>query len=124
MQMPYYKANALHVREATMIVLEVEATITKRGQTTVPAAIRKALQVGRSGGIVYRLEDSGQVSLVRKETADADPVIGNFLSFLAADMMARPESLRPVTAEWLDGLKHLVEGVEFELNASSSEDDV
>jgi antitoxin PrlF len=106
-----------------VIVLEIEATITKRGQTTVPAAIRKALQVGGSGGIVYRLEDSGQVSLVRKESAEADPVIGNFLSFLATDMMARPESLRPVTAAWLDGLNELVKGVEFDMDAPLSEDD-
>jgi antitoxin PrlF len=123
MQMPYYKANALQSLEAAVIVLEVEATITKRGQTTVPAAIRKALQVGGSGGIVYRLEDNGQVSVVRKELAYTDPVIGNFLSFLAADMMARPEALRPVTAEWLDGLKQLIEGVEFDMDAPLSDDD-
>lgn len=106
-----------------MIVLEVEATITKRGQTTVPAAIRKALRVENSGGIVYRLEDSGQVSLVRKETVKADPVIGRFLSFLAADMMARPGALRPVTVEWLDHLKDFVKGVEFDLDSPLSEDD-
>ncbi len=106
-----------------MIVLEVEATITRRGQTTVPAAIRKALKVENSGGIVYRLEDSGQVSLVRKEVVEADPVIGHFLSFLAADMMARPGALRPVTAEWLDHLKDLVKGVEFDLDSPLSEDD-
>ncbi len=106
-----------------MVVLEVEATITKRGQTTVPAAIRKALGVGTSDSIVYRVEDSGKVSVVRKESDEPDPVIDNFLSFLAADMLARPEALRPVTVEWLDGIKDLVRGVEFDLDAPLSEDD-
>jgi antitoxin PrlF len=109
--------------EGAVTVLEIEATVTKRGQTTLPAAIRKVLQVGHSGAIVFRLEDTGQVTLTRKAFVETDPVIGKFLSFLAADMMARPESLRPVTAGWLQGLQELVQGVAFDLNAPLSEDD-
>jgi antitoxin PrlF len=102
--------------------LEIEATITSRGQTTVPAAIRKAPHVDPSGSIVFRLEN-GQVTLTKRETPEAEPDIDAFLSFLTADMMARPGNLRPVTAEWLNGLREPVEGVEVDLNAPLPDDD-
>ena len=117
------QANALLSIHVSMIILEIEATITKRGRTIVPAAIRKALHVGSLGGTVYRLEDSGQVNLVRKEQAEACPIISNFLTFLSADVMARSDAPRPVTTEWADELQDLVKGVEFDLDAPLSEDD-
>jgi antitoxin PrlF len=103
--------------------MELEAPITKRGQTTVPAAVRKALRVGNNETIVYRVEDSGRVTLARKEEAETDPVITNFLAFLERDMRANPSALRPVTAEWLHGMQTLVEGVEIDLDAPLSDDD-
>ena len=106
-----------------MPVMEIEAPITKRGQTTVPAAIRKALRVENGKTIVYRLEESGHVTLARKEPVKADPVIASFLLFLERDMMANPAALRPVGAEWLHGLEALVEGVEVDLDAPLPDDD-
>lgn len=106
-----------------MSVLEIEATVTSRGQTTVPAPIRKALNVGKSGNIVFRLEESGRVTVSKKDIGEPDPVIGTFLSFLAADMMAHPGSLRPVTAEWLSTISEIVDGVEIDLDKPLSEQD-
>ena len=106
-----------------MSVMELEAPITKRGQTTVPAAIRKALRVENGETIVYRVEDSGRVTLARKEEAKTDPVIMNFLTFLERDMQTNPAALRTVTAEWLHGMEALVEGVEIDLDAPLSDDD-
>ncbi len=106
-----------------MSVLEIEATITSRGQTTLPSAIRRALKVGTQGAIVFRIEDSGQITVAKKEAVNEDPVIGQFLSFLAADMMARPMALRPVTADWLAGLQYLVKDVPIDLDAALSADD-
>ena len=106
-----------------MAVLEIPATVTRRGQTTVPAAIRKSLDVFNDGGtIVYRLGDDGQVTVAKLETAE-DPVIGAFLVFIAKDMEANPRRLRPLTAGWLDGLSKLVEGVEIDMDEMLSEDD-
>jgi antitoxin PrlF len=100
-----------------MAVFEIEATITKRGQTTVPAAIRRALKIGPEGGIIYRLEEDGSVTLAKKEVEATDPVIQNFLAFLAADMVARPEALQPVSMEWLRESQDLVKDVSVDLDA-------
>jgi bifunctional DNA-binding transcriptional regulator/antitoxin component of YhaV-PrlF toxin-antitoxin module len=61
------------------------ATITARGQTTVPAAIRKTLSLGKRDRVVFRGLADGTVVIAKKETrADRDdPVIGKFLEFCA-----------------------------------------
>jgi antitoxin PrlF len=106
-----------------MEVLEIEAAVTERGQTTVPAPIRKALQVGKRGVVVFRLSDDGQVTLTRKVETEPDPVVGKFLAFLTKDMMANPSQLRPVTADWLASVRELVAGVEYDIDRPLSDDD-
>jgi antitoxin PrlF len=106
-----------------MTTLEIEATVTERGQTTVPAPIRKALKIGKRDAIVFRLGSDGQVTVARKGASEPDPVIGQFLAFLAADMIANPQMLRPVAADWAAGLSTLVDGVEFDLDAKLPNDE-
>jgi antitoxin PrlF len=99
-----------------MSVLELEATITSRGQTTVPAAIRKALGVDQ-GVIVYRLDGNGTVTLARKDADEVlDPAIGAFLRFLETDIEVHPEGLRLATATWVQSLRDLVAGVEIDFD--------
>ena len=38
-------------------------------------------------------------------------------------MMARPDSLRPVTAGWLRALQDIVEGIEFDIAEPLSENE-
>jgi antitoxin PrlF len=106
-----------------METLEVEATVTKRGQTTVPSAIRKVLKVtSAETRIVYRVMQDGSVLIAKKE-GPGDPMIAEFLEFVAKDTRNNFGSLRPVTFEWLSGIRNLVEGVEVDLDAQLSEDD-
>jgi AbrB family looped-hinge helix DNA binding protein len=72
----------------TAEILEISSTVTARGQTTVPAAIRKMLALGKGDQVVFRGLADGTVIIARKETcADGDdPVIGKFLEFVARDM--------------------------------------
>ena len=76
----------------TAKILEVPATITARGQTTVPAAIRKMLALGKRDEVVFRGLSDGTVVIAKKEARadDRDPVIGRFLEFLARDMAREP----------------------------------
>ncbi|MEO6946706.1 MAG: type II toxin-antitoxin system PrlF family antitoxin, partial [Nitrobacter sp.] len=69
-------------------ILEISATITDRGQTTVPAAIRKMLALGKRDQVVFRGMADGTVMISKKDARadDGDPVIGKFLEFLARDM--------------------------------------
>jgi len=103
--------------------MEVEATVTKRGQTTMPSAIRKVLKVTASEArIVYRVLADGSVVLSKKE-GPGDPVIGEFLEFLVNDTRNNLSSLRPLTPEWFSGLQKMVEGVELDMNAPLAAED-
>ncbi len=107
-----------------MALMEIEAAVTERGQTTIPAAIRKLLRVDRRSSVVFRVTEDGTVMLTAKpDGADVpDPVVVSFLAFLEADMAKHPDRLRPVTVEWLRELQNLAAGVEVDLDAPLPEE--
>ena len=67
--------------------LEAESTLTDRYQTTVPETVRRALRLGKGDKIHYSIRPGGEVVMTRA-SADAadDPLIGQFLGFLARDL--------------------------------------
>ncbi len=80
-----------------MPVVEEVCTITAKGQTTVPKAVRQALGVGYGGRIAFRVE-GGSVTIHALQEDDADPALQPFLRLLAADLATRPsEAVRPIT---------------------------
>lgn len=104
--------------------LEVESTLTDRYQTTVPETVRRALKLNKRDKIHYAIRPGGEVVLTRAEAPDADdPVLGQFLGFLAQDIARHPERLRSVDAGLALRLQSLVEGVEVDLDAALSADD-
>lgn len=108
----------------TAEILEIPATITDRGQTTVPAAIRKMLALGKRDQVVFRGLADGTVIISKKEArAEGDPVIGKFLAFLARDMTDEPGRIRPVPKSLLARGKALVKGVKVDLDAPLPDDD-
>jgi len=50
-------------------ILEIPATITERGQTTVPAAVRKMLGLGKRGRVVFRGLSDGTVVIAKAKEA-------------------------------------------------------
>ena len=100
-------------------LLEIEATITERGQTTVPSAIRRVLGVGRNDKVVFRQMDDGSVVIapVSAERESDDPVIASFLAFLERDMNSHPAAIVPLTRELLDRGEALVRDVDVDLDA-------
>ncbi|GAA0587505.1 type II toxin-antitoxin system PrlF family antitoxin [Caenispirillum bisanense] len=110
-----------------MTILEVEATVTERGQTTVPAAIRSVLRLGKRDAIVFRALDDGTVVVARKEPAPVeevpDPVLGRFLQLLEDDMAHRPDRLVVADADLGRRLREAVAGVEVDPDAPLPDDD-
>lgn len=106
--------------------LQVESTLTDRYQTTVPETVRRALQLRKRDRIHYTIRPGGEVVLTRAEAADDDdPVLGQFLGFLARDMAQHPErllALQPGFVARLQGLVGEFE-VDLDLDAPLSEDD-
>ena len=67
--------------------IEKTCTVTSKGQTTLPLAIRQMLGVPDGGRILVRT-DGRQVVLEAVEEEHTDPAIGAFLSMMAADIAA------------------------------------
>jgi antitoxin PrlF len=99
--------------------LEVESTLTDRYQTTVPETVRRTLRLGKRDKIHYTIRPSGEVVLTRAEAADDnDPVLGQFLGFLARDIASHPERLQAMDAGFLLRLQSLVGDVEVDFDAA------
>ncbi len=103
---------------------DVESTLTDRYQTTVPEAVRRTLRLGKRDKIHYTIRPSGEVVLTRAKAADGeDPVLGQFLNFLARDIASHPERLQAVDAGLVQRLQSLVGGIEVDLDLALSADD-
>jgi antitoxin PrlF len=103
------KASALlfaqHRRFAMPVVEEI-STITAKGQTTVPKAVRQALGVRYGGRIAFRVEHGLVTVRALPEADDADPALAPFLSLLERDLAARAaEAVRPFPPALADRLE-------------------
>jgi antitoxin PrlF len=122
----HYPSSVIQDSQETAMAatLEVESTLTDRYQTTVPETVRRALKLGKRDKIHYTIRPNGEVVLTRAEdSAGDDPVLGQFLGFLAADITRHPEWLQAVDAGLVQRVQSLVGSVDVDLNAALSADD-
>ena len=104
--------------------LVVESTLTDRYQTTVPETVRRALKLGKRDKIHYTIHPGGEVVLRRAESSGGDdPVLGQFLGFLARDIASHPERLQVIDTSFVQHLQSLTDGIEVDLDAPLSADD-
>lgn len=102
-------------------VLHTKSTLTDRYQTTIPEPIRAALHLGKRDQIEYVIEDNGKVMISRAD--ENDPVLGEFLSFLANDIKKHPEHIKPINSALFSRAKSLISDVKIDLDAPLSEKD-
>ena len=62
-----------------------QATLTSKGQITLPKSIRQVLGVTTGGKVAFELRD-GEVIVSRAAAEHEDPAIGAFLGLLEADI--------------------------------------
>ena len=104
--------------------LEAESTLTDRYQTTVPETVRRALRLGKRDKIHYSIRPGGEVVLSRSQSVEGDdPVLGEFLSFLARNIANHPERLQAVDAILEQRIDSLVGSVEVDLEGRLSAED-
>lgn len=70
-----------------MSAIHEVATLTSKGQITLPKAIRQALGVETGSKLAFDLRD-GQVIVSRADAEHEDPAIAAFLDVLARDIEA------------------------------------
>lgn len=100
-----------------------ESTLTDRYQTTIPDPIRKALGLNKRDKICYTIQLDGQVVISRVDQAESDPVLGQFLNFIARDIEKNPQNLQAISADLVSRAQSLVAEVEIDLDAPLSDED-
>lgn len=104
--------------------LEVESTLTDRYQTTVPETVRRALRLGKRDKIQYTIRPGGEVVMTRVDASEVhDPVLGQFLNFLADDIANHPERLKVIDPTLVQRIQSLTGGIDVDLDAPLSADD-
>jgi len=105
-------------------MFEAESTLTDRYQTTVPEPVRLALKLGKRDKLRYALRPDGSVVMTRApQVDDEDPVLEQFLGFMARNIANHPERLRTIDGALLDRIQVLVGHVDVDLDAPLSPDD-
>ncbi|MGG6269751.1 type II toxin-antitoxin system PrlF family antitoxin [Leptolyngbya sp. AN03gr2] len=102
---------------------QAESTLTDRYQTTIPDSVRKALRLEKRDKIQYTIQADGQVVISRADQPETDPVLEQFLEFLAEDMRQNPQQIRAVTPELVNRLRALTTDVEVDLDAPLFDED-
>ena len=102
---------------------EVESTLTDRYQTTIPETVRRALRLDKRDKIHYAIRPGGEVLLTRSVAEDDDPVLGQFLGFLARDIAEHPERVQAMDGLLVQRIQSLVGGVDVSLDTPLSMDD-
>ena len=98
-----------------MPIIEERSTITAKGQTTVPKAVRQVLGVKEGDEIAFRVEGQ-RVTVVSVGATHEDPVVGKFLSFLAKNVEQRPEVLKSLSTDFAARMSSLVSGAKVDLD--------
>jgi antitoxin PrlF len=102
-------------------ILQAESTLTDRYQTTIPEPIREVMHLGKRDKINYEVGKDGQVLITRAEKED--PVIGEFLLFLAIDMQANPSHIHAISSNLRDRAQALTSNMEIDLNEPLADED-
>lgn len=95
-----------------MPIVEEVCTITAKGQTTVPKAVRQALGVGYGGRIAFRVEGETVTIRALPEEDASDPALAPFLALLEADTASRPNAVLPLTPALAGRMEALTGGLE------------
>jgi len=71
-----------------MSIVHEVATMTAKGQITLPRSVRQALGVEVGAKVAFELHEDGQIVVSRADAGHEDPAIGAFLDLLAGDIQA------------------------------------
>ena len=71
-----------------MPIIREVATMTAKGQLTLPKTVRQALGVDVGAKVAFERREDGQIVVSRADADHEDPAIGAFLDLLAGDIGA------------------------------------
>lgn len=86
-------------------------------------ANNKTLGLSKRDKICYIINSDGTVTISLREIAKEDPILGEFLDFIAQDIEQNPQQIQPITSKILGRVKSLVGDVDIDLDAPLSDED-
>lgn len=123
MRLHYHGPVTFQFGDIMAATLEIDSTLTDRYQTTVPESVRRALKLRKRDKIHYSIFPDGAVLLTRAGEQSDDPVLGQFLTFLARDMTNNPQRIKALDAGLVNRIQSLVGEVAVDLDAPLSAED-
>lgn len=104
--------------------LRASSKLTARSQTTIPASVRDAMKLKPGEEIEYQVLGDGTVVIARKSPPEnEDPIIEQFLHFLAKDMAHNPSQIKPLDISLMSRASSLTAGMDVDLDAPLTEDE-
>ena len=100
-----------------------DSTLTNRYQTTIPEMVRKTLHLKKRDKIRYTLQTDGTILISRADQDENDPVLAQFLTFLANDIIQNPGNVSSIGSDLVGRIRPLVSDVEPDLNSPLSDED-
>jgi antitoxin PrlF len=100
-----------------------ESTLTDRYQTTIPDLVRKVLGLNKRDKICYTIQSDGQVVISRVDQLESDPILGQFLDFLARDIQNNPQHIQAISPDLFSRVQSLVFEVDLDLDTPLSHKD-
>lgn len=100
-----------------------ESTLTDRYQTTIPEPIRKVLGLSKRDKVQYTIQPNGQVVISRADKTQDDPILGQFINFLAQDMERNPQHIQAISSHLASRVQSLVADVDVDLDAPLIDED-
>lgn len=101
----------------------LESTLTNRYQTTIPSSVRTALGLGKRDKICYTIQPDGQVVISRVDQTESDPILEQFLNFIARDIENNPQNIQVISSDLVSHAQSLVAEVDVDLDAPLSDED-
>jgi len=100
-----------------------ESTLTDRYQTTIPDPVRKFLGLDKRDKICYTIQPDGKVVISRVDKTESDPLLGQFLNFIARDIAKNPQHLQGISSDLVNRVQSLVTEVDLDIDAPLSDED-
>lgn len=98
------------------MLITQRSTVTAKGQTTIPKAVRQALGIRTGDRIAFRVDRNGGISLTRDKEPEETSAVDAFLAFLSDDIKRRPETVAPMPEEAAERLRVVAREVEVDLD--------
>lgn len=108
---------------AEIIAPPSESTLTDRYQTTIPEPVRKVLGLNKRDKVQYTIQPDGRVVMSRADSAQSDPILEQFLSFLARGIENNPQQVQAISSHLVSHVQSLVADVDVDLDALLLDED-